>query len=88
MKSQRLQPMNIDEYIASFSPEVQAILEKIRLTIRETTPEAEETISYQIPTFALMGNLIQFAAFKEAYWTLPPHPERRETERRIRALSK
>jgi hypothetical protein len=33
-------PVNIDEYIASFSPEVQSILEKIWLTLKEEVPEA------------------------------------------------
>ncbi|HEV3163202.1 MAG TPA: DUF1801 domain-containing protein [Isosphaeraceae bacterium] len=72
MKNQRLTPKNIDEYIASFSPEVQAILEKIRSTIREAAPEAEEKISYQMPTFALKGNLIHFAAFKKHIGLFPP----------------
>jgi uncharacterized protein YdhG (YjbR/CyaY superfamily) len=57
-------PQNIDEYIAGFSPEVQAILEKIRLTIRQAAPGAQEKISYQMPTFTLNGNLVHFAAFK------------------------
>src|SRR5271166_186743 len=65
MKNHRLPPRNIDENIASFSPDIQSILEKIRLTIREAAPEAEEKISYQMPTFALMGNLVHFAAFKK-----------------------
>ncbi len=39
-------PRNIDDNIPTFAPEVQAILPKIRRTIREATPEAEETISY------------------------------------------
>jgi uncharacterized protein YdhG (YjbR/CyaY superfamily) len=72
MKNQRLRPKNIDEYVATFSPEVQSILEKIRLTIREAAPEAEEKISYQIPTFALKGNLIHFAAFKKHIGLYPP----------------
>jgi uncharacterized protein YdhG (YjbR/CyaY superfamily) len=72
MKNDRLQPGNIDEYIASFSPDVQSILEKVRSTIREAAPEAEEKISYQIPTFALMGNLIHFAAFKKHIGLYPP----------------
>lgn len=54
----------IDEYIASFPPEIQAILQEIRATIRETAPDAEEKISYQMPTFYLHGNLVHFAAFK------------------------
>ncbi len=36
-----------------FSPEVRAILEKIRLTIREAAPGAQETISYRMPAFTL-----------------------------------
>jgi uncharacterized protein YdhG (YjbR/CyaY superfamily) len=65
-------PKNIDEYIASFSPEVQSILKKVRSTIRKAAPEALEKISYQIPTFALNGNLIHFAAFKNHIGLYPP----------------
>lgn len=72
MKNERLRPKNIDEYVASFSPEVQSILEKIRQTIKEAAPKAQEKISYQIPTFALMGNLIHFAAFKKHIGLYPP----------------
>jgi uncharacterized protein YdhG (YjbR/CyaY superfamily) len=54
----------IDEYIAGFPPETKAILEKVRATIHEAAPEAEETINYAIPTFTLQGNLVHFAGFK------------------------
>ena len=47
----------IDVYIAGFPKEIQAILAKIRTTIREAAPEAEEAFSYQMPTFRLHGNL-------------------------------
>jgi uncharacterized protein YdhG (YjbR/CyaY superfamily) len=58
-------PNDIDEYISQFPSEVQAILKKIRSTIRKAAPEATEAISYQIPTFKLNNkNLIHFAAFK------------------------
>jgi uncharacterized protein YdhG (YjbR/CyaY superfamily) len=72
MENRRSQFRNIDEYIACFSPEVQAILEKIRSTIRAAVPDAQEKISYQIPTFTLMGNLIHFAAFKNHIGLYPP----------------
>jgi uncharacterized protein YdhG (YjbR/CyaY superfamily) len=72
MKANRKAPENIDEYIAAFSPEVQAILEKIRATIKKAAPKAEEKISYQIPTFALHGNLVHFAAFKQHIGFYPP----------------
>lgn len=64
MQADRLVPKNIDKYIAGFPRDVQAILEKIRLTVREAAPEAEEAIKYQMPTFVLNGNLVHFAAFK------------------------
>jgi uncharacterized protein YdhG (YjbR/CyaY superfamily) len=55
----------IDEYIANFPKETQAILQKIRKTIQKAAPKAEETINYAIPTFTLEGNLVHFAGFKE-----------------------
>jgi uncharacterized protein YdhG (YjbR/CyaY superfamily) len=55
---------SIDEYIASFPKETQKILKEIRATIKAAAPQAEEKISYQMPTFFLNGNLIHFAAFK------------------------
>ncbi len=62
----RTAPKDIDEYIAGFPIDVQERLEKIRMTIRKAVPDAEETISYQIPTFTLKGKyLIYFAAFKK-----------------------
>jgi len=64
MKTGQKAPKNIDEYIAGFPPDVQEILEKIRLTIRKAAPKAEEAISYMIPTFKLHGNLVHFAAYK------------------------
>lgn len=53
----------IDEYIALFPTEIQEKLEKIRKTIREAAPTAEEAISYLMPTYKLNGNLVHFAAF-------------------------
>lgn len=64
MPSARSRPGSIDEYISGFPPDVQKLLNKVRRTIREAAPDAEEAISYQIPTFKLKGNLVHFAAFK------------------------
>jgi uncharacterized protein YdhG (YjbR/CyaY superfamily) len=65
MRTNRSTPQNIDEYIAGFPKDVQAVLKKIRMTIRKAAPGAEETIKYQMPTFTLYGNLVHFAAFKK-----------------------
>lgn len=65
MRSDQTAPSNIDEYIARFPIHVQEILKEVRMTIRKAAPGAEETISYQMPTFTLKGNLVHFAAFKK-----------------------
>ena len=65
-------PKNIDEYIASFPPEVRTILEKIRLTIRQAAPDAQERISYKMPAFRQNGILIYFAAFRQHIGVYPP----------------
>ena len=66
MKTNQTAPKDIDEYIAGFPKDVQEILEKIRMTIRKAAPDAEETISYLMPTFNLNGKyLVYFAAYKK-----------------------
>lgn len=55
---------SIDEYISQFTPDVQEILISLTRVIKEAAPQAEEKISYQMPTFSLEGNLVHFAAYK------------------------
>ena len=62
----------IDEYIAGFSPDVRAILKKIRATIHEAAPNATERISYGMPTLDVAGGPIYFAAFKNHIGFYPP----------------
>jgi uncharacterized protein YdhG (YjbR/CyaY superfamily) len=54
----------MDEYIADFPPKIRTLLKQIRKTIRETAPDAEETISYGMPAFRQGRILVYFAAFK------------------------
>ncbi len=54
----------IDAFIKEFPKDVQKLLSQVRTTIRDAAPDAEETISYAIPTFKLKGNLVHFAAYK------------------------
>lgn len=62
----------IDVYIAQFSPEVQGILQKIRMIARNAAPEAKEIISYRMPALRMNGILIFFAAFKKHIGMFPP----------------
>ncbi|WP_366290840.1 DUF1801 domain-containing protein [Paenibacillus sp. AN1007] len=53
----------VDEYIHSFSADVQLKLQRMRELIREAAPLVEEKISYKMPTYAQHGNLVHFAAY-------------------------
>jgi len=63
---------DIDGYISQFPADVQAILEKVRATIRRAAPDATEKISYQMPAFKLHGILVYFAAWKKHIGLYPP----------------
>jgi uncharacterized protein YdhG (YjbR/CyaY superfamily) len=63
---------NIDDYLASVSPECKLILGEIRKLIQVKIPNAKETISYQMPAFKLSRTFIYFAAFKKHIGIYPP----------------
>jgi len=56
---------SIDVYIEEQSDEVKPILNRVREIIREAAPEAQEKISWQMPTFWQGENLIHFCAQKK-----------------------
>lgn len=57
-------PADIDEYIAQFPLDVRKVLQKMRATIGKAAPDAEEAMTYQLPTFVLGGNLAHFGGFR------------------------
>jgi uncharacterized protein YdhG (YjbR/CyaY superfamily) len=57
-------PKTIDEYIAVQPESVQPLLYLVRDTIRIAIPDAEERISWQMPTYWSKHNIIHFASFK------------------------
>ena len=64
MDSSKRSPKTIDEYMADFPAQTQAVMQRMRALIHEVAPEATEKISYGIPTFVLGQNLVHFAAYK------------------------
>jgi uncharacterized protein YdhG (YjbR/CyaY superfamily) len=72
-KGSRRQFKNIDDYIAAFPKNVQPKLSELRSAIKESAPEAEEAISYGMPTYKLNGNLVHFAAYKRHIGFYPTH---------------
>lgn len=64
----------VDEYIASFPVDRQALLQSVRQVIREVAPEAQESIAYKMPAYKLNGPLAYFALF-ENHLGFYPTPE-------------
>ncbi len=82
MRAAPSEPKNIDEYIENYPEDVQEILQKIRRLIHEIAPQAQEKISYKMPTFTLNGNLVYFAAFKNhiGFYPIPSGVEKFKKE--------
>ena len=56
---------DVDSYLAEVaSDSARTALERLRTIIKDEVPEAEEVISYGIPSFKYCGMLASFAAFK------------------------
>ena len=64
MTANMIKPKNFDEYIVPFPEETQKILIQFRETIKKAAPDADEVISYGMPSFRQNGRLLYFAAFK------------------------
>jgi uncharacterized protein YdhG (YjbR/CyaY superfamily) len=65
MKGPKREYKSTDEYIAAFPKSIQVILKELRQAIRDSAPDAEEIISYGIPTFDLnKKHLVHFAAYR------------------------
>ena len=63
---------SVDEYIGTHPEEVQAILRRVRSTLRKALPGAEEVISYQIPCYKAHGGyVVYFAGWKQHYSLYP-----------------
>ena len=63
---------SVDDYIGSQPAAVQSTLERVRSTIRKAIPDAEEVISYKIPTYKLPGGpVLYFAGWKQHYSLYP-----------------
>ena len=58
-------PQTIDEYIKAQDEAVQPRLREIREVIRSAIPEAQERLSWSMPTFWRGRNILHFAASKK-----------------------
>jgi uncharacterized protein YdhG (YjbR/CyaY superfamily) len=59
---------SVDEYIAAQPEAVQGVLALVRSAICKAVPDAQEMMSYQMPTYKLEGSrLLYFAAWAQHY---------------------
>src|SRR6185503_13558999 len=56
---------DIESYIKSFPPKTQAILRKMRSTVKKAAPKMPERISYGMPSIQLKGDGVYYGAFKD-----------------------
>ncbi|MBP3208298.1 MAG: DUF1801 domain-containing protein [Oscillospiraceae bacterium] len=69
-----IKPQSVDEYIAAQDETIQPKLNEIRTVLRSALPDAEECISWSMPTYRKDHNIIHFAAQKK-HIGLYPGPE-------------
>jgi uncharacterized protein YdhG (YjbR/CyaY superfamily) len=57
---------DVDDYLANVKPSQRLELERIRKIIKQTVPEAEETIRYGMPAYIYKGSrIMEFAAYEK-----------------------
>ena len=67
---------SVDDYIASQPEAARSVLSEVRTAIRKAIPQADETISYNLPAYKLKGEpVIFFAGWKQHYSLYPASPE-------------
>ena len=56
----------VEDYVSALTPGQREQFERVRRIVRSVVPDAEETISYRIPTFKHRGKyLLYFAAHRD-----------------------
>lgn len=65
----------VDAYIAKQPSAAQPVLQRVRRIIRRVLPDAEEKISYQIPTYRVHGQYVVYFAGWKQHWSLYPVTE-------------
>jgi uncharacterized protein YdhG (YjbR/CyaY superfamily) len=66
---------SVGDYIAAQPEATRPILERVRSIILEALPGAEETISYQIPTYRLHGTYVVYLSGAQRHFALYPTTE-------------
>lgn len=65
-------PTTVDEYIGLTSPEVRAELERVRELVKQLAPDAEESLSYNMPTFKYKGRPLVYLTASRSHMSFYP----------------
>ena len=65
-------PREVDSVIAAAEPRARSVLRRIRALVRKAAPEAQEVISYGMPSFRGRRIIIHYAAFRDHVGIFPP----------------
>ncbi len=80
-------PASVDDYIAGFPPDIAALLERIRATIRKAAPMAEEKVKYGMAGYFIGKQpLIYLAGWKRHAGLYPVHPQAPDLELQVAPL--
>ena len=66
---------SVDEYIATFPPATQEVLQELRRRVHTALPEAEEWISYGIATFGVDHEYVIYLAGWKQHVSIYPIPD-------------
>src|SRR4051812_45169970 len=58
-------PSTVDSYLSDFSGTARERMDELRAIIRRELPDAEEVISYSMPSFKMKKVLVYYAAWKD-----------------------
>ncbi len=67
-------PATVDEYLSNVEPDQRAELERIRALVKKLVPEAEETMSYNMPTLNYKGRPLVFFTASKKHMSFYPSP--------------
>jgi uncharacterized protein YdhG (YjbR/CyaY superfamily) len=71
---------SVDAYLAAQPESARGVLEQVRVAIRKALPDAEETISYQIPAYKVGGAAVLYFAGWQRHFSVYPAKERLQEE--------
>jgi uncharacterized protein YdhG (YjbR/CyaY superfamily) len=75
-------PVSVDDYLAGLPAAARRVFRRLRRTIRQALPGADEVISYSIPAYRQHGRVVLYVAVWKAHYSI--YPATRQLEQAFR----